>query len=265
MQNPFKEQTQQVSSPEGAEPEVSSLLGLLSQPPAMEASAGTIIDELALVKPTSVERAAISSALLGLLSDRAFGRIKVNDRVLRHEVVEAVLRLGYPSALQLEPSDVAALRVSAPRLGRLRTIHAVAFAVAALVGAVAGASVVVKAPSVEPAVMKPVVMETAAPTRAENDDDPPHAGIDCVHDDSHFAVPIAHRVAELRQAGQLVEALAVAEGCVVGSKRPRPASRNSSFFPPSRATPIARCTAADSGCCWLASPAPWCARGRATS
>ena len=229
MQSALQEQTRQRSSPEGDEPDASRLLGLISQPPAMvERSAATLIDELDVLKPTSSERAAISSALLALLSDQAFGRFQVNDRVLRHEVVEAVLRLGYPAALQLEPADVAALRVSAPRQRRLGTLHVVAFTVAALAGALAGATVVVEAQPVEPA-----VMVTAAPTAADDDDR---------HDEFHrdysrFAVPVARRVADLRHAGQLVEALAVAEGCVVAFETPAPCVEELLLLPPEPGDP----------------------------
>lgn len=228
MQSPLQEQTRQRSSPERGEPEASSLLGLISQPPAMvERSAATIIGELNLLKPGSVERTAISSALLALLSDQAFGRFKVNGRVLRHEVVEAVLRLGYPAALQLEPADVAALRARAPRLGRMGSIHVVAFAVAALVGAVAGTTVVEAQP------VEPGVMETAAPTAAEDD----HLHDEFHRDYSRFAVPVARRVAELRHAGQLVEALAVAEGCVVAFETPAPCVEELLLLPPEPGDP----------------------------
>lgn len=218
MSGGLEEQRPPVPSPD--EPGASRLLGLICQPPAtVEASAASVIDELDVLKPTCQERASIASALLALLSDRGFGRVEVKDRVLRHEVVEALLRLGYPSALQLEPADVAALRVRAPARARLRPIHVVAFGVAACAAALVGASGGVPRPPREPS-----AVETAAPRMAPDDEDGHHPeGEPCRHDDhSRMAIPVASRVAELRRAGSLVVALAVAEACVVGFETPGP-------------------------------------------
>jgi hypothetical protein len=56
------------------------------------------------------DRQALLEAILSRLMDDAFGREALDGRSRRAVYVEAVLMAGYPWALQLEASDVAAAR-----------------------------------------------------------------------------------------------------------------------------------------------------------
>lgn len=203
------------------------LLTLICQPPAVvEASAAKVLEALAMLRRPSTDSADIAAALLALLSQPSFGRVKVKGRVLRHAVVEALLRLGDPLALQLEPSDVAALRRRSRSPARLVTLFSLASVVGSLVAVFAPIPVTVPAPS------RP---EVTLPTNEAGDT---AHGQPCRHDDtSRMAVPVAHRVAELRRAGSLVVALAVAEACVVAFDTPGPCIEELLLLPPGSGDP----------------------------
>lgn len=188
-----------------------TLLALVSRPAEqVEASAADVIRELARAKPLGDEKAALAEALLALLSKKAFGHVVVKDRTLRHEVTEAVLRLGYPWALQLEPGDVAALQPREPsRRWRLGLIAA-ALVVAALAAAASLGGVAfiggTKPPSGQ-----------VAPFRRPAQAELPKTTIP-----PPTAEAVASRVAELRRDLLTGEARALAEGCVVAFEEPKP-------------------------------------------
>ncbi len=105
-------------------------------PPAALADIEEALAEVlrGLRKGPEAERAA--HVVLSLLEDRVFdGLAGPERRPLRAEAVEAVLRLGYPFALEIEPADLQFLRET-QRAERLRPFRraAVALVLAALAG-----------------------------------------------------------------------------------------------------------------------------------
>jgi hypothetical protein len=79
--------------------------------------------------------ASIAGALLDVLEDPAFGLTPIGQRTPRRAMVEAVLRIGYPWALHLEPADLALVRTETRR-SRRATLPQLLFA--ALLGATVG-------------------------------------------------------------------------------------------------------------------------------
>jgi hypothetical protein len=85
------------------------------------------------------DRQALMEAVLSRLMDEAFGREALDGRSRRAVYVEAVLMAGYPWALQLEPSDVAAARERVAREAREKRRPFVRAAVAGItLGLLAG-------------------------------------------------------------------------------------------------------------------------------
>lgn len=117
------------------------LRALLSQPRAdLERQADLLQD--ALDRATVPDLTPHAPRLLALLDDRTFGRA---NRLVRASVVKAVLRLGYPWALQLPPDDLTLVREDSERVaregGRRRAVRSAL--VAAVAVALAGAVLVV--------------------------------------------------------------------------------------------------------------------------
>lgn len=106
---------------------LSELLALA--PAEVERRAAAIIPRLG--RATLAELTPSAARLIDLLDDEAFARA---EPALREAVVQAVLRLGYPWALQLPPDDLALLRHEATgqRATWLRRALVVGLAVAAL-------------------------------------------------------------------------------------------------------------------------------------
>lgn len=83
------------------------------QPQSVLAQASFTVDEhperfIELVRAASVEELKpVAPRLLELLSSKAFGLQQVEGATPRQVTVQAVLRAGYPWALELEPEDVA--------------------------------------------------------------------------------------------------------------------------------------------------------------
>lgn len=151
-------------------------------------------------------REAVATALLRLLS--ADG---TRNRTLRRACVEAVLQLGYPWALQLEPDDVTEAREAAQaarpssrwRRALIIITTSTLLGAGALGGALAGWSRMLEATEPIPVAAKPP-RPIAAPK--------PVAPV----------VQTAARVAQLRVMGEVERAAGVAEGCAMTFEHPQP-------------------------------------------
>lgn len=149
----------------------------------------------------------MASALFRLLSPDG-----TRNRALRRACVEAVLQLGYPWALQLEPEDVSEAREAAQaarptsRLRRALVIAATATALGA-VGLGGGAFIVWRYP----------LQQLVAPTSVAIQPPPP-----VVVQPPSAVVETAAKVAQLRARGEVDQAVGLAEACTVAFESPRP-------------------------------------------
>jgi len=197
-------------------PELNTWLNL---PPAeLELHAASFMQALETTVIPAEERASVAGALLDLLESERFGSSTVEGRSLRGVAVEAVLRIGYPWALQLDPDDLTAAREEVRRLRPLvswRRVGLVVAVILALGAALAGA--MSNFTSTEQVKRGPVAVTLNAPVRED-----PSAITKTVLLQKLPANETAVRVAALRAEGSTGLALAVGEACVVAYEQPRP-------------------------------------------
>jgi hypothetical protein len=202
---------------------LSSLLNLA--PAELELNTAKFTQALEAAVIAEEDRASVAGTLLNLLESRSFGSSTHEGRSLRGVVVEAVLRLGYPWALQLDPDDLTASRAELRRLRPLVSWRRVGLAVAVIAALGSAAAGLLSNASNEEAqpigpLATPVVLErprSPEPTHPVADQAPEKALLPPLP-----ANETAVRVATLRAEGLTDIALAVGEGCVIGYENPRP-------------------------------------------
>lgn len=166
------------------------------------------------------ERAEVARALLILLESEGFGRASPEGPALRRAVVEAVLRLGYPWALHLDPDDVTHAREEALRRRpavRWRRVALVLLVIAAL-AAVASTGMTHRAPAPTDDRPTPPRVRTSTRTPGPAATAPAPVRLQPRVPASDAAV----LVAVLRAEGKSDVARAVAEACVVAYEQPHP-------------------------------------------
>jgi hypothetical protein len=164
-----------------------------------------------LARPVEPEqREPLAKQLLALLDDTTFGHeaVVVTGRpplALRHHVVEAVLRLGYPWALQLEPDDLTAARAAAHPQSPWRRRAIILVAGLSLAAAAVGASAWAWEASLSTTTG---TVDLARPRAAATSEFIP------------TAASTAAEVKALRTLGRTTEATGLAEACVAAFTAP---------------------------------------------
>lgn len=169
----------------------------------VEENIGAFVTALQSTHVAPEDREAVATALLRLLSPDG-----TRNRTLRRACVEAVLQLGYPWALQLEPDDVTDAREAAQAARPLSPFRRIVI-IATLVGAAGlGGALLTWSPLPSPQTLPtPAVLQPVKPVEA-----PLRPAV----------VETAAKVAQLRKRGDFDQAVGLAEGCAMSFEAPKP-------------------------------------------
>lgn len=200
-------QPTEVSEPASTQP-VAPLTTWLSAPvETVEENVSAFVTALQSTHVPPEERELVATALLRMLS--ADGP---RNRTVRRACVEAVLQLGYPWALQLEPDDVTDAREAAqaarPTSRWRRALIIVSTGTLLGVGVIGGALAFWSQLLDQPTLPTPVVVQVP-PKPVEVT--PPTA-----------VMETAAKVAQLRAHGDFDQAVGLAEGCAMSFETPKP-------------------------------------------